>query len=218
MYRSAFSTSSLQFGFKQGLSTQLCTGLIKNVIARYNVNHSSVYGCFLDASKAFDRVNHSILFDRLLQRDLSPVVTRALLHWYSDQNVCVSWNGQFSNKFSVSNGVRQGGILSPVLFTVYIDDLLTELEKKGVGCHWNNHFVGALCYADDIALLVPSPAALRLMLDTCSSFASSRSLLFNASKTQLVHFSRTSSSYCSPAASFFISLRLLLMQLTDMLL
>ena len=55
---------------------------------------------------------------------------------------------------------------------------LTEFEKKGVGCYWNNHFVGALCYTDDIALLAPS-AALRSMLDTCSSFASSRSLLFN---------------------------------------
>ena len=87
---------------------------------------------FLMLAKAFDRVNHSILFDRLLQHDLSPVVTRALLNWYSDQNVCVSWNGQFSNKFSVSNGVRQGGVLSPILFTVYIDDLLTELEKKKV--------------------------------------------------------------------------------------
>ena len=58
----------------------------------------------------------------------------------------------------------------------------------------------------DIALLAPSPAALCLMLDTCSSFASSRSLLFNASKTQLVCFSRTYSSYyCSPAASFFFN-------------
>ena len=66
--------------------------------------------------------------------------------------------------------------------------------------------MGALCYTDDIALLAPSPAALRLMLYTCSSFASSRSLLFNASKTQLVRFSRTCSSYyCSPAASFFFN-------------
>ena len=40
--------------------------------------------------------------------------------------------------------MRQGGVLSPILFTVYIDDLLIELEKKGVGCHWNNLFVGAL--------------------------------------------------------------------------
>ena len=79
---------------------------------------------------------------------------------------------------------------------------LTEFEKKGVGCYWNNHFVGALCYTDDIALLAPS-AALRSMLDTCSSFASSRSLLFNVSKTLLVRFSRTCSSYCSPASFFF---------------
>ena len=103
------------------------------------------------------------------------------------------------------NGVRQGGVLSPILFTVYIDDLLTELENKGVGCYWNNHFVGTLCYADDIALLAPSSAALRLMLDTYSSFASSRSLLFNASKIQLslVRFSRTCSLHCSP--SFFFN-------------
>ena len=52
--RSVFATSTLQFGFKQGFSTQLCTGLIKNVIAQYNCNDSHVYGCFLDASKAFD--------------------------------------------------------------------------------------------------------------------------------------------------------------------
>jgi hypothetical protein len=88
------------------------------------------------------------------------------------------------------------------IFTVYIDDLLTELEKLGIGCYWNKHFVGAVCYADDIALLAPSPA-LRLMLDTCTSFASSHSLLFNASKTQLVHFSHTGSSLCSPASFSF---------------
>ena len=107
---------------------------------------------------------------------------RALLNWYSNLNVCVypGISTPYTNRqFSVLNRVHQGGVLvlSPILFTVYIDGLLTELEKKGVGCYWNNHFVGALCYTDDIALLAPSPAALRLMLDTCSSFASSRSLL-----------------------------------------
>ena len=81
------------------------------------------------------------------------------------------------------------------MFTIYIDDLLLELEKLGVGCYWNNHFAGVVCYADDVALLAPSPAALRLMLDTCSSFASSHCLLFNASKTQLVRFSRS----CPPS-------------------
>ena len=67
----------------------LCTGFIKNIVARYNINDLCVYGCFVDASKAFDRVNHSIPFDRLLKRDLSPVIR------YSDQNVCVSWIVRF---------------------------------------------------------------------------------------------------------------------------
>ena len=75
----------------------------------------------------------------------------------------------------MSNGVRQGGVLSPILFTVYIDDLLQE---KGVGCYWNQHFAGAVCYADDIALLAPSPSALRLMLSTCTSFAAAHCLVF----------------------------------------
>ena len=69
---------------------------------------------------------------------------------------------------SLANGVRQGGVLSPILFTVYIDDLLLELKRQGIGCYWSKHFVGAVCYADDITLLTPSPSALRLMLNTCS--------------------------------------------------
>ena len=86
--RSSFSTSSLQFGFKQGLSTDHCTGLVKNVVARYTFNDSDVYGCFLDASKAFDRVMHNLFFEKLLKKNLSPVVVTTLLSWYSDQLTC----------------------------------------------------------------------------------------------------------------------------------
>ena len=71
--------------------------------------------------------------------------------------MCVSWNSKKSNEFNVSNGVRQGGVLSPILFIVYIDDLLLELERHSSGCYWNKHFSGAVCYADDITLLAPSP-------------------------------------------------------------
>ena len=64
--------------------------------------------------------------------------------------------------FHMSNGLWQGGVLSPILFTIYIDDLL---EEHGAGCYWKHHFVGAVCYADDVALLAPSPSALRIMLN-----------------------------------------------------
>ena len=78
----------------------------------------------------------------------------------------VSWDGSVSTPFSVSNDVCQGGVLSPVLFTVYMDILLNMLKDLdcGVGCYWDGVFVGALGYADDIILLAPCPSALRLML------------------------------------------------------
>ena len=78
----------------------------------------------LDASKAFDRVDHSLLFEKLLNRDLPLVIARLLLSWYSSQQLKFRWAKTFSNWFHTTNGVRQGGVLSPILFTVYIDDLL----------------------------------------------------------------------------------------------
>ena len=80
------------------------------------------FSSFWDACKAIDRIDHAVLFDKLLQRNLSPIITRALLKWCTDQRVNVSWNNCSSDKFSVPNSVCQGGVLSPI-FTVYIDEL-----------------------------------------------------------------------------------------------
>ena len=95
----------------------------------------------------------------------------------------VRWQRYLSQTFSVSNGIRQGGILSPVLFTVYLDNLLIDLEHLDVGCHWISILAGVVCYADDLTLLAPSPAALRLMLRVCEDFAISHGLKFNPAKT-----------------------------------
>ena len=77
-------------------------------------------------------------------------------------------------------------MLLSILFTIYIDDLLTALECNGIGCFWKHHFVGAVCYADDVPLLAPSPSALRIMLKTCINFADRHHLSFNVDKTQLI--------------------------------
>ena len=82
-----------------------------------------MFGCFLDASKAFDRVDHHALFQKLLRRNLPPVVVWLLLFWYQQRSVQVRWQSSLSEPFGVSNGVWQARVLSPILFTVYIDDL-----------------------------------------------------------------------------------------------
>ena len=73
--------------------------------------------------------------------------------------------------FVVCNGVCQGGVLSLILFTVYIDELLSRLLTLEIGCHSGYHYVGSLCYADDLALLAPSPSARRILLLECEKFA-----------------------------------------------
>ena len=195
-YSEFFTSSDLQFGFKSGYSTTMCTGLIKTTISHYINRHSVVYGCFLDASKAFDLVDHKLLFSYLYDRGLPPTVIRFLMFWYKHQSMCIRWNGAVSEPFCVSNGVRQGGVLSPVLFSVYINGLLCTLQESGVGCHLGCDFVGGVCYADDIALLAPSPSALRMMLSICEEFALTHGLKFNAAKTQLIRFSQHPHSQC----------------------
>lgn len=187
-----FVTSDLQFGFKPGFSTTLCTGVMKAVVNRYLNRGSRVFACLIDASKAFDLVDHRILFNKLLQRNMPKPLVRLLLHWYKSQQLCVRWMGRTSECFQVSNGVRQGGVLSPLLFTIYIDTLLESLQASGRGCHWDSLYAGAFCYADDLTILAPSPDALRKMIVDCEAFAESHGLRFNASKTQLICFRRTS--------------------------
>lgn len=201
-YGSFFSTSTLQFGFKPGHSTSLCSATVKNVVTRYIQNGSQVLGCFLDASKAFDLVDHSILFEILLKRGLPLAIVRFLASWYSMQKMLVRWDLCLSEPFSVSNGVRQGSVLSPYLFAVYLDSLLVDLSNSGVGCYWGCSFAGAFTYADDVVLLAPCASAMRKMLQVCCSFAVSHKLEFNAGKTQLICFYGPSVRPITPSIYF----------------
>ena len=86
-------------------------------------------------------------------------------------------------------GCLSGWILPPILFTLYIDDLLKELSLSNVGCYWDNVFVGALAYADDLTLLAPSPSVLRKFLAICEKSGSELRLKSNPDKTQSIRFS-----------------------------
>ena len=105
-FGSFLSTSDLQFGFKPGVSTVSCTGLSKNTIALRMYCETKVYGCFLDASKAFDRVSHNTLFSILEKRGVPHLLLRFLWSWYKSQSCTVKWNACVSESFEVANGVR----------------------------------------------------------------------------------------------------------------
>ena len=185
-----FESSDLQFGFKPGHSTTQCTFVVKETINYYVRNGGQVYMSLLDASKAFDRVNYIKLFRLLYNKGLCPLIIRFLLCMYTNQTVRVKWGSHTTKAFNVSNGVKQGGVLSPILFNVYIDELLNCLKNSGVGCYIGHIFVGSLAYADDISLLAPTRYAACKMLDICKSFSDEFDILFNPNKSKLIIFDK----------------------------
>jgi hypothetical protein len=129
-------------------------------------------------------MRYSKMFKLLISRQVPAPIVRIMIHFYTRNYVRVQWCGIVSGYFLAINGVKQGGVLSPVLFCLYIDGLLQAMSNAGAGCFIGNTFVGALAYADDIVLLAPSATALGIMLTICDSYASDYSIIFNASKSK----------------------------------
>ena len=182
-FKSYLETTDNQFGFKEKHSTDMCCFTLKEVIDFYISSSTPIYLCYMDASKAFDKVNHFHLFSKLIIRGMPAIVIRILLYWYRSQEFHVKWCSNISSPFTVRNGVRQGGVLSPYLYNVFIDDLSTKLTDSLTGCYMNSCFINHLFYADDSVLMAPSPAALQRLINICEDFAKENELVYNSSKT-----------------------------------
>ena len=150
--------------------------------------------CTLDASEAFDKVNLLVLFNKLYKKHLCPLTLRILMNSYCSQKMRIRWNGAYSDTFTICNRVKQGGALSPLLFNIYLEELLLKLEAQELGCHCNGMFVGAFIYADDITVFAPTSSPLNKMLDTCKQYSDDVNLTFNASKPKCMYFDYTGST------------------------
>ena len=103
----------------------------------------------------------------LIERNVSPFVIRFLLFMYTNQSMRANWKYSLSDHFSIGNGVRKGAVLSPLLFTLYIDMLFIRLQDLGLGCHVGQIFAGSFGYADDVALVAPTLYAMAKIIKVC---------------------------------------------------
>ena len=149
-----FITSYNQLGFKPKSGCQHAIYTVRKVVEFYITNSSPVNLCCLDISKGFDKVNHSVLFLKLMKRGAPEVLINLLCYWYSISYNCVRWENILSRPYQLLAGIRQGGVLSPVLFSIYVNDLLDKFAKSG--CYFKGIPLSAIMYADDIILLSPS--------------------------------------------------------------
>ena len=161
----------------------MCVFAFKQVIDYYRSHNSPVFICYIDASKAFDRINYWILFKKLLKRGFPVFVVRFLSYWYSYQTFKVRWGSVLSPPFFVSNGVRQGGVLSPNFVNVYIDDLCVKLNNSKIGCSINGISCNNFAHADDMAILAPCISALQKLLNICHEYAVEHDIIYNDKKS-----------------------------------
>ena len=173
------TSSDNQFGFKSCHSTDLCIYALKEFIEYYKNRGTTVYDVtFLDASKAFDRLNYW-----LLKKHVPLFIIKLLCFWYTHQTMSVHWGDTVSTQFTVANGVKQGGIISPILFNVYMNDLSAALNSSGIGGYLGPAFLNHLCYADDLCIITLSSSGMQQLLNTCQSYAIKQQLLYNGFKS-----------------------------------
>ena len=173
------ASGSLQMGYKKKSSTAQCSYVMMETINHFLNHGSHPIMVALDMTMAFDMCRFDVLFAKIKLR-LPSVITRALIFIYEKQFAWVRWgNTCKSSIFHIRNGTRQGSVLSPALFSIYVQDLLDDLQKLGVGCHVGETFVGAIAWADDFLLLAPNREAMQMMLNLATDFSVRHNLEFS---------------------------------------
>ena len=173
------ASDELQFGYKANFSTSQCSWFVNEVASYFIRKGTPCIVTLLDCTKAFDKCRFDILFKKLVDRKVPAVVVRVLIFVYEEQQAWVKWGKARSRSFGIQNGTRQGSVLSPALFSVYMDDLIVRIRKSGVGCHVGGVFCGVVGYADDLCLLAPNRSAMEVMLNICEDFAKENNLEFS---------------------------------------
>lgn len=153
------STEDNQFGFKKGLGCTHAIYTVQNIVNMFIKGGSTVNVCSLDLAKAFDKTNHHGLLLKLMNRFIPVDLLDTLEYWLSNSCSCIKWFNCFSCFFKIAYGVRQGSVLSPVLFAVYLDNLV---DRRVNGRHWY-----VILYADDILLLTSSVCIMQRLLHAC---------------------------------------------------
>ena len=195
IFREYFYSADNQFGFKSKVVCTHAIYVLRNVIDYYVSNDSTINLCFLDMSKAFDKINHKVLFLKLMKRNVPVELIKLLSYWYSIVNNSVRWGCALSKPYLMLSGVRQGGVLSPILFAVYVNDMLVKFQHYG--CKMFGISVSALMYADDLVLLAPSITELQAMVCMLDIELAACDLKLNVSKSASLRVGKNYTSHCT---------------------
>ena len=194
-----------QAGFRAGYSTSDHIFTLHMLIEMYKAKSKRLYCAFVDYKKAFDLVDRTALWTKVVDQGIKGRVLKAVYNMYDKAKSCVSVNGSRSAEFICNIGVRQGENLSPLLFAIFLNDFNSFLSTKFTGLVdlttdfikfatdeefqlYQHLFV--LLYADDTILLSESAESLQCALNALEEYCDMWDLTVNIEKTKVVIFSR----------------------------
>ena len=155
-----------QNGFRKDQSCEDHIYTLTAIIRNRKASNLSTFACFVDMAKAFDRVNRDILFIHLANIGISGNLLDSIKKLYAECTALVNVNGGYTDLFDISCGVKQGDIISPTLFSNFINDLAKDIKNLNLVVEIEPGLnVSILLFADDIVLLSPTEEQLQLLLN-----------------------------------------------------
>ena len=178
-----------QFGFRPGSGTR--EGIFAfNIIAQKHIEvDHDLFTCFIDYSKAFDRVHHVQLIKCLEKIGIDGKDIRIIANLYWHQKAVIRVDNDLSPFTAIQRGVRQGCVLSPYLFNIYTEFIFREIDDMD-GIKVNGEDINNIRYADDTALIANSESKLQEIVDQVKYYSSQGGLDMNVKKTKVMRVSR----------------------------
>ena len=178
-----------QNGFRPGRNCQDHIFTLTTIIENRLLNKMDTFACFVDFKKAFDCVNRDLLWHKIEARyKIRGKFLSALKSLYKNVSCSVDINQSLSEWFHVDSGVKQGCILSPTLFAMFIDDLMEEIKEAQAGVQCGKDMVSGLLYADDAVVIAPDEGQLQKLIDVIVAWCKRWGMSLNINKTKVVHF------------------------------
>ena len=196
--------SPLQGGFRAGLGCNMSSLMLRECISFTKENHSKLFVCFLDVQKAFDCVWHNGLFVKLYNMGIRSNLLRVIIDLHKDMKSAVFYKGYHSPWFSVMQGTRQGGVLSPFLYLCFNNDLINELVASKFGFKLNTRVTCAPTVADDMLLMALSKLGLDALMRICFSNGCKWRFLYGPLKCNVVVYNETKNNFQKSNRQWFL--------------
>ena len=190
--------SKNQFGYKNKTSSKHAYFIVNETIRYYNRAKTPLYLVSLACQKAFDKLWRAGLFYKLI--GLTDDITwRAIVSYYSKSKIMVKMSKLVSECFGITEGVKQGGVLSSFLFNFFLDKMIERCLERKIGAKIASFNVSIVAYCDDVVLMSPTIHHLNILLEICHAYSIEWKLQYNQKKSTFMVFDVNQYATASPS-------------------